>query len=80
MSASSGLKGECVVCKHMNNEHNEYKCTVKGCKKKWRLCQAGGHQEFGEDSDFKYVICVKCDSHPYNCDYGDVSEYKYIGA
>jgi hypothetical protein len=78
MSASSGVKGTCEVCKHQNNEHNPYECTVKDCKNKWMICQAGGHQELGVKDDFKYIICVRCDDHRYNCEI-DVSEYEYKG-
>jgi hypothetical protein len=81
MSASSDLKctySRCSVCNHANNEHNKYKCMVKGCKNKWMICQTGGHQEYGEKDDRKYVICIRCDNHPHNCAI-DVLNYQYIG-
>lgn len=82
MSASSGLKGFCEVCEHANNEHRKWKCTAKGCKKKWMVCQTGaGHQEWGMKGGnaTEYVVCVRCDDHLYNCEI-DVSDYKYIGS
>lgn len=33
MSASSGAKGVCSRCPHVNNEHNTYTCEAKGCKR-----------------------------------------------
>jgi hypothetical protein len=59
MTASSGLTGFCEVCGHHNNEHNRYTCSVKGCSKKWKICQSTAHQ-------LGYVVCAKCGHHPHN--------------
>ncbi|RDI87698.1 Citrate/oxoglutarate carrier protein [Venturia inaequalis] len=79
MSASSGAKGSCNICHHMNDGHNSYKCTVPKCKNKWKVCQAGGHQEWNESNDYDYVVCVRCKDHPKNCQIESVHDYKYIG-
>jgi hypothetical protein len=75
MSASSGLKGDCGVCKHSYNEHNRHKCkgsdkkkvqgkyTFEKCKTWWYVCQHGGHDFAGERAD-AYMVCISCEAHP----------------
>ena len=60
MTTSSGLPGSCKnsKCKHLNNEHNTYKCREHGCRRQWKICQTGSHE-----TTF-YAICAKCHDHP----------------
>ncbi|KAL4927729.1 uncharacterized protein BDV17DRAFT_116521 [Aspergillus undulatus] len=66
MSASSGQSGFCDICSHANNEHNYYTCTAQGCRKRFKICQTGSHQEFNIAGNI-YVLCKWCPDHPYSC-------------
>ncbi|KAH7008747.1 hypothetical protein EDB80DRAFT_447168 [Ilyonectria destructans] len=71
MSASSGAKGWCSICSHPNNEHNSYTCEARGCRKKFKVCQTGSHDEWGAQEGV-YVLCKACPDHPYSCSYVDI--------
>lgn len=73
MSASSGSKGFCNVCSHANNEHNTYTCDVKGCRKKFKVCQTGSHVEWNVEEGV-YVLCKACTLHPYSCHAHNICE------
>lgn len=77
MSASSGSKGFCNVCSHANNEHNTYTCDVKGCRKKFKVCQTGSHMEWNAE-DGAYVLCKACALHPYSCSNIDAYNIKRL--
>ncbi|KAK4119393.1 hypothetical protein N657DRAFT_581818 [Parathielavia appendiculata] len=76
MSASSGVDGWCNVCSHANNEHNYYTCEAKGCRKKFKVCQTGSHQEW--EIEAGYVLCKWCRDHPYACSRVDAYNIKRL--
>jgi hypothetical protein len=75
MSASSGAKGVCTKCDHVNNEHNTYTCEAAGCRKKFKVCQTGSHT--GTTSG-TYVLCKACPDHPYSCSMVDIHHIKRL--
>jgi hypothetical protein len=75
MSASSGAKGVCTKCDHVNNEHNTYTCEAAGCRKKFKVCQTGSHT--GTISG-TYVLCKACPDHPYSCSMVDIHNIKRL--
>jgi hypothetical protein len=75
MSASSGSKGVCSVCSHANNEHNSYTCEAQDCRKRFKVCQTGSHQDAGNGA---YVLCKGCPDHPYSCTMFDVQNIKRL--
>ena len=75
MSASSGSKGVCGVCGHANNEHNSYTCEARGCRKKFKVCQTGSHQDARNGT---YVLCKGCPDHPYECSMFDAQNIQRL--
>ncbi|KAF2006215.1 hypothetical protein P154DRAFT_255434 [Amniculicola lignicola CBS 123094] len=53
-SSSSGRKGSCTGCNHLNSEHTYEKCKAKGCRKQWKICQVNG----------QWRLCAECTDHP----------------
>ncbi|KAF2181184.1 hypothetical protein K469DRAFT_532624, partial [Zopfia rhizophila CBS 207.26] len=54
LSSGSGYTGTCTICNHLNNEHRYETCMAVGCRKKWKVCQAGG----------QWRLCKECNDHP----------------
>lgn len=77
ISASSGSKRFYNVYSHANNEHNTYTYDVKGCRKKFKVCQTGSHIELNVEEG-AYVLYKACALHPYSCSNIDAYNIKRL--
>ncbi|PYH82506.1 hypothetical protein BO82DRAFT_247684, partial [Aspergillus uvarum CBS 121591] len=63
MSTSSGLRGSCDVCLHLNNEHSAAPCPVSRCWNRWKRGQVTGGC-FKKSNSFTWWMCYACKDHP----------------
>lgn len=80
---SSGQKGICSTCSHVNDVHRSETCYVKKCRKKIKVCGSTLHSVTHTDGTVEndyvgWVVCRPCPDHGRQSQEMDYSYYPVI--
>ncbi|PYH88876.1 hypothetical protein BO71DRAFT_285024, partial [Aspergillus ellipticus CBS 707.79] len=59
LTTSSGRKGSCPGCGHLNEAHSHERCAAPYCRRQWKRCQA-----IPNCNGLLHRICKTCPEHP----------------